>query len=68
MPNFGKTAIPKLPDTKGVERHDPVLKFLQLLPVDEATFEDICNWPDESCASDCSAYLAGILRSEFKMA
>ena len=30
-----------------------------------APTDPLSNWPGESCASDCSAYLAGILRSLF---
>ena len=55
-------------DTRWVERHDAVLTFILLKPSIEATLEDISNWPGESCASDCCAYLASMMRSEFLIA
>ena len=57
--NFGESAgFPGFShSTRCVERHDALVTFLQLLPAVKATLEDISNWLDKSCVSDCSAVL-----------
>ena len=63
-----KAAIPKMSDTRRLERHDAVLNFVQLKPSTEATLEEISNWPVERCSSDCCTYLASLMQSEFLIA
>ena len=64
-PETSHTVLPRLSDTRWVERHDAVLVFAELYDSIAMTLEQISQWNDREAASEAICLLAAISRHEF---
>ena len=62
------TSLTSLCETRWVDRHKNVAKFLDMFPTVTSTLEEISVWPDTTAAAKASQYLCALLSSKFIVA